>query len=157
MIYTPDKFPVSVIMESKPSKSPWLDQCWSAIGVCCIADESKDVGVEKVIQQGEIQQFVYRNLKLRLYVDECESYYHNLLSPHPSCYVIAREDGQGKPIPVIVSMSFDEANAYQEGDDLVYSVPIPVELYRWLEAYVIEHYMPQKRKKRKRVQWNDTQ
>ena len=44
-------------------------------------------------------------------------------------------------------------DAYQEGDDLVYSVPIPAELYRWLEAYVIEHYAPVKRIKRKRKDW----
>jgi hypothetical protein len=107
----------------------------------------------KVIKRGEIEQVIYKNLKLRLFLDECESYYHNLMSPKPGCFVMAREDDNGRPVPFLVSLSFDEAHAYQEGDDLVYSVPIPAELYRWLEAYVIEHYVPIQRKKRKRKNW----
>lgn len=156
----PDHFPVSVIMESRPSSSIWQDTSWDAVGVCSASDEPPgefpDNGV-KVINRGEIKQFVYSSLKLRLFLDECESYYHNLMSPKPGCFVIAREDDSGCPVPFLVSLSFDEAHAYQEGDDLVYAVPIPPELYRWMEEYVIEHYAPTKRKKRKRTNWKDGQ
>jgi len=156
----PDHFPVSVIMESRPSSSIWQDTYWDAVGVCSASDqppgEIPDNGV-KVINRGEIKQIVYSSLKLRLFLDECESYYHNLMSPKPGCFVIAREDENGCPVPFLVSLSFDEAHAYQEGDDLVYAVPIPPELYRWMEEYVIEHYAPMKRKKRKRINWKDGQ
>lgn len=153
----PDQFPVSVIMESRPSNSPWLDVSWNAVGICGIANESSGASSEeKIIQQGEISQHIYSNLKLRLFKDECESYYHNLMSPQPGCFIVARESENDCPVPFLVSLSFDEAHAYQEGDDLVYSVPIPAELYRWTEAYIIEHYMPEKRKKRKRKDWKQT-
>jgi hypothetical protein len=154
----PEHFPVTVIMESRPSKSVWQDVSWDAVGVCSStknpheADSQSDV---KVIKRGDIEQFIYDNLKLRLFLDECESYYHNLMSPKPGCFVIAREDDEERPVPFLVSMSFDEAHAYQEGDDLVYAVPIPAELYRWLEAYVIDNYAPMKRRKRKRINWKD--
>lgn len=148
----PDHFPVSVILESKPSQSPWADTSWSALGIA--NTEANDAGLtEDVIKHGEVEQHVFHNLKLRLHLDECESYYHNLMSPQPGCFIVARENKHGDPIPFLVSLSFDEAHAYQEGDDLVYSVPIPAELYGWAEAYVIENYMPEKRKKRKRKDW----
>lgn len=156
MLAIPDHFPVAVIMESRPSNSVWQDVSWDAIGVCSLSkdlcNENQQFD-EKVIRRGEIEQVIYSHLKLRLFLDECESYYHNLMSPKPGCFVIAREDENGRPVPFLVSLSFDEANAYQEGDDLVYSVPIPAELYRWLEAYVIEYYAPIKRRKRKRKNW----
>lgn len=152
----PDHFPVSVIMESRPSNSVWQDESWDAVGVCSVSGDSLDSdhqSSEKVIKLGDVEQVIYSDLKLRLFLDECESYYHNLMSPKPGCFVIARENDNGRPVPFLVSMSFDEAHAYQEGDDLVYAVPIPPELYLWLEAYVIEHYAPVKRKKRKRKNW----
>ena len=155
---TPDKqFPVSVVMESKPSGSPWQNMSWNAVGVCRLSPHSNHEDDVQYMRNDEIEQFVYRHLNLRLFPDECESYYHNLMSPNPSCFVIARENDRGQPVPFLVSMSFDEAHAYQEGDDLVYSVPIPVELYAYLEAYVIEHYRPIQRKKRKRENWKGSQ
>jgi hypothetical protein len=46
-------------------------------------------------------------------------------------------------------MSFDEAHAYLEGDEQVYSVPLPAQLYQWVEAYVLTHYVALKKTKRK--------
>jgi len=149
------QFPVSVMMESSPSTSPWLDVSWDAVGLCAItlADQSSAV---KHMAQGDKEQFIYSNLTLRLFLDECESYYHNLMSPQPSCFVVAREDEENnstQPIPFLITMSFDEAHAYQEGDDLVYAVPIPAEIYPWIEAYIVDNYSAEKRKKRKRKDW----
>lgn len=147
-------FPVSVIMESSPSSSPWADLSWRAIGICSIAGEQ--MNEEKVLRHGEVEQHIYADLNLRLFLDECESYYHNLMSPQPGCFIVARENTDGRPVPFLVSLSFDEAHAYHEGDDLVYSVPVPPELYRWAEAYIVENYLPVKRKKRKRKDWKKT-
>ena len=152
----PNSFPVSVIMESRPSKSQWIDETWNGIGVVAQSGTTKeDI---KVIAQGAIKQVIYGGLKINLHLDECESYYHNLMSPEPGCFIVAREedeDGEETdiPIPFMVTMSFDEAHAYLEGDDTVYAVPISPELYRWVEAYILENYSAEKRKKRKRKEW----
>ncbi len=150
----PDFFPVSVIMESRPSSSRWIDESWNAIGL--VSFSNSQLGDIKVIDHGEIKQTIYGGLKIRLFLDECESYYHNLMSPEPGCFIVAREDDEKNddiPIPFMVTLSFDEAHAYLEGDDTVYSVPIPPELYRWAEAYILENYSAEKRKKRKRKDW----
>ncbi len=154
----PNCFPVSVIMESRPSQSKWVDEVWDAVGIVSQSTTSDKV---KVIAQGDVKQFIYSGLKITLYLDECESYYHNLMSPEPGCFIVAREedeDGEETdiPIPFLVSMSFDEAHAYLEGDDIVYAVAIPAELYKWVEAYVVENYSAEKRKKRKRKDWSES-
>jgi len=155
----PNSFPVSVLMESRPAKSQWIDKTWQAVGLLSLSTDSGSEENVKVIQQGKIEQLLYGGLKIRLFLDECESYYHNLMSPEPGCFIVARidEEAQGDqvdvPIPFLVTLSFDEAHAYLEGDDIVYSVPIPAELYRWAEAYILENYSAEKRKKRKRKDW----
>jgi hypothetical protein len=57
------------------------------------------------------------------------------------------------PVPFLVSLSFDEAHAYLEGEEQVYDVDVPAELYRWTEAFVLKHYVPEKRRKRQRKDW----
>lgn len=151
-----DFFPVSVIMQSRPSNNQWVDQTWESVGV--VTRTSNTEKTVKRIEQGELTQLIYSHLSLRLFIDECESYYHNLMSPEPGCFIVAREedeDGEETdiPIPFLVTMSFDEAHAYLEGDDTVYAVAIPPDLYQHLEAYVIEHYSAEKRTKRKRKDW----
>jgi len=150
----PESFTVSIIMESKPSTHPWADEVWDATGIV-VTDDPKDV---KTIERGDAKQLIYSGMKIQLFLDECESYYHNMMSPEPGCFIVARtEDEEGNetdmPIPVFATLSFDEAHSYLEGDDTVYAVPIPVELYSWAEAYVLENYVAEKRVKRKRVDW----
>ena len=159
----PDSFSISVIMESRPSQNQWVDEVWDATGIVAYSNKGDADGGEneknvKVIEQDEVKQLIYSGLKLRLFLDECESYYHNLMSPEPGCFIVAREEDEegeptNKPIPVMVTLSFDEAHSYLEGDDTVYAVPIPSELYQWVEAYILENYEAEKRIKRKRKNW----
>jgi hypothetical protein len=69
--------------------------------------------------------------------------------------VIAHHEENDTPVPFLVSMSFDEAHAYLESDEEVYDVDIPPELYCWTEAFLLCHYAPEKRVKRKRQNWKD--
>lgn len=160
----PDHFPVKVIMERRPAKvSQWVDYVWTAIGVTVgdiepgKHDQPEKTTVTRI--ENDVQLHVHSGFNIRLYVDECDSYYRNLMSPTPHCFVVVRQDDDNddEPEPFIVSLSFDEAHAYLEGDDTVFAVDIPPELYRWTEAFVLAHYCPQERKKRKRKDWWEKQ
>jgi len=145
-------------MRKQPSLlNTWADYQWEAIGVAVRANarDESEASPQLVYDDGEITQYLYRNYEIRLHVDEVESYYFNLLSETPGCYVITRQNDENVPVPFLVSLSFDEANAYLESDENVYVVGIPPELYRWVEAYVLIHYAPEKRKKRKRTDWRN--
>ena len=151
----PSSFAISVIMQASPSANPWVDSQWEAIGI--VAGEAERLGdhpeSELIHERDGVRRTLHRGFSLRLHVDECESYYHNLMSSTPYAYVVASVDDAGTPSPQLVSLSFDEAHAYLEGDQTLYTVPIPPEIYQWTEAYVLAHYMPEKRTKRKRQDW----
>ena len=155
----PDRFPVTVVMEKRPAQSSqWIDHVWQAVGITVgdAQDFEGDARVDNV--DGESQLQFHSGFQVSLFVDECGSYYHNLMSPSPKCYIIVRQDEEDdEPLPFLVSLSFDEAHAYLEGDDAVFTAEIPPELYRWTEAFVLAHYCPQKLKKRKRKDWRGSE
>lgn len=152
-------FPVSVILEKRPSVSQWADAYWTVIGIIVggseAQTEAEDTENDMVLlhSQNDIEQYRYSGLSVTLYKDECESYYHNLMSPKPGCYVITDKETDESPVPFRVSMSFDEAHSYQEGGKEIYAVDIPNELYEWVEAYIVDNYFPEKKRKRKLNDW----
>jgi hypothetical protein len=153
----PESFPISVILESKPAKSKWVDLVWQVVGITVgHSTDELDDEIRLVRSSGDTNQYLFSGLKVALYKDECESYYHNMMTPTPRAYVVAHvDDNEAAPEPFLVSMSFDEAHAYLEGEDEIYDVDIPPELYVWVEAYVLINYVAEKRKKRKRVDWKE--
>ena len=130
----PTRFPVAVIMQRTPSSvSAWSDYQWSAVGISVVQNQVTEAeGPRLVHEQGDTRQYLYYGFDVALYLDECESYYHNLMSPEPGCYILTRQGENDIPVPFKVSMSFDEAHAYQECDEDVYAVAIPPMLYRWV-------------------------
>ena len=134
--------------------NPWVDCRWEAVGVTVgRREEQGEAGALLIHNTPESRQVLYPGFELSLHVDECESYYHNLIAPRPCCYVVVRADEEEVPVPALVSVSFDEAHAYLEADEDVFPVDLAPELYRWTEAFVLKHYVPKKRTKRKRNDW----
>lgn len=97
---------------------------------------------------------VWSGLSVTLYKDACERYWHALIGDRPKVYVVCRTDEtDGTSEPWIVTIDYDEALSYSETDSTVLSCPIPGELYRQMERWVLQHYKPQKFHKRKRKKW----
>ena len=151
----PEHFSVAVIMQKGPSVSAWSEVSWQALGIAVSqdAEESSQHKPRKIHEEADVSHYLYPNYRVKLYADECESYYHNIMSPNPRCFVVAVGNEQEVPVPFLVSLSFDEANAYLEADETVYDVDLPPELYRWAEAFVLAHYVPEKKTKRRRIDW----
>ena len=152
----PEKLAISVIMEKRPSDHAWVNFTYQAVGVVT-GEHPQECEVKKIYEQDGLERYLFSGLSLQLYVDECESYYHNLMSPQPGCYIVASEPEtlDEMPEPYLVSLSFDEAHAYLEGDEQVYAVEIPADLYRWTEAFILMHYVATKKTKRKLKNWSE--
>jgi hypothetical protein len=128
----------------------------------CIAAGSTDKG----------ELFAWTGFHVTLYKDACERYWHALIGDKPLIYVVCRDkvdtmddavrtvNGSCEPAmtiqPGFVSIDYDEAVAAVETDALVLSTLIPLELYRYMEDFVLQHYQPAQLKKRKRKNWSDT-
>lgn len=148
-------FPVSVVLERRPAISQWVDYVWTAAGIAVgrHADSREPLLLREDDDGGA--RFLIGGFEVALYADECESYYYNLVSDTPRAFVVAHPaDDGGQPTPFKVSMSFDEAHAYLEGEDEIFAVDVPAELYRWTEAFVIANYFPEKKYKRKLRDWS---
>lgn len=152
----PDSFPVAVIMQRSPAQNnTWIDYVWEAVGVT-VGNHTLHASENPMLihEEAGVCQYLYSDLTVRLFLDQCESYYHNMMSPKPGCYIVTRkEEDEEAPVPFLVTMSFDEAHAYLEGDSEIFALEIPPELYRWIEDYVIANYVAVKRKKRKLQDW----
>lgn len=155
----PTRFPVAVIFKRKPSTNRWLRYSWQASGVLVDtrpnASQHRQRGV-KIRSAADGDDFFWSGLWLTLYKDEAESYYHNLMTPNPSLFIVTRPDEQEQPEPFIVSASFDEAHAYLEADDQAHAVPMPAEIYPWVERFILLHYVPEPRRKRQRSNWKNS-
>lgn len=153
----PDTFPVAVLMERRPGATRWQPFTWTAVGLVAGSVAEGDRGEPTPMPgDGDSERALWRGYEVRLHADEAESYYFNLMSPKPQAFVVMREGDDGRRIPALVTLCFDEANAYTEGDEEVHNVPLPPELAKWLETYVIANYVPEKRIKRKRRAWTET-
>ena len=152
----PDSFAVSVLVEyRKACDNRWEDGHWQVTGVVAgsgqTADDTMEVRPLHAATGG--QQYLASGLHIRLHRDDAESYYFNLVSDRPSVFVICSQEAGEAPRPFIATLSYGEATSYMETDEVVESVDMPAELYRWAERFVLEHYVPEKRRKRKRDDW----
>jgi hypothetical protein len=153
----PESFAVSVLVEFYDTPdSRWQDGCWQVSGVIAgSTDDGNAVQDRELHTATQGKQFLHTGLQLRLYKDDAESYYYNLVSDNPSVFVICNQEASEPLQPFIVTLSYGEATSYMETDEIVESIAMPPELYRWAERYVLEHYVPEKRKKRKRENWKE--
>ncbi len=153
----PELLTVSVVMEKRGSDNVWIDYNYRAVGVV-VGESGQHKQIKSIFQDGQVEHFLVTGLQLRLYEDECEGYYHNLMSPKPGCFIVAEQpdDPDDMPIPYLASLSFDEVHAYLEGDEQVYAVEIPAELYQWAEAFILTHYVATKKTKRKLKDWKQS-
>ncbi len=150
-------FDVAVLMERFAGVTRWQPWVWRPIGLLAGAVASGERGKAEILSASErSRQVLWRGYRLRLHVDETESYYHNLMADRPRAYVVTNAQEatvDNGPLPSLVTLSFDEANAYAECEEDVEPIAMPAELVQWVEAFVIEHYVPLKRVKRKRRPW----
>ncbi len=152
-----DTFPVSVITSWQPVEGMrWVTERWRAVGVVAGAGDASPS--RSLIHSSDSErQYLWNGFTLHLYRDDTESYYSNLRGAKPSVFVICRQDDGPEITPFLVTVSYDEAASYMEVDDQVFSVPIPPDIYVWMEQYVVKNHVPEQRKKRKRKRWHTAQ
>ncbi|MGB5259061.1 MAG: DUF3305 domain-containing protein [Gammaproteobacteria bacterium] len=170
----PDAFSVSVLVEFVETQANrWEDGHWRVAGVVAgkrekvshyyghgpgrAAGLDPDGGVpgSELHAAAQGRQFLHAGLQMRLYIDDAESYYFNLVSDNPGVFVICNQEAGGPLQPFIATLSYGEATSYMETDAIVERVAMPPELYRWAERFVLEHYVPEKHRKRKRDKWKE--
>ena len=154
--------PVTVVLERREIiKRFWSAPSWYLSGVLVGESLTAREDAEPLRETAQGREFAWSGHRVTLYKDACERYWHALIGERPLVYVVCREravgdDERGPGIePTVVTIDYDQAIAFAETDELVLSADITPELYRYMEAFVLEHYRPEPFEKRRRKRWVD--
>lgn len=131
--------------------NPWITERWRVLGV--VAGESFGAARERRVARSapDSEQYLWTGLPLCLNVSEADSYYYNLIGDNPCVYIFGHRDTSGEFVPTQVSIEYIDAMAHAETGNEVFSVPMPPEVYRKVEEFVLEHFVPEEpRQSRKR-------
>jgi len=153
-------FPVSIVMQHRVIENNiWQAEQWEVEAVIAGSHGATGYIPERTVSRigSAEEKYTWVNYQINLFADEAESYYFNIISDTPFVFVVCRdEEGDGELLPFKVSVNYDEAASYMELDDQVFQVAMPPEIYRWLEDFVVNNYIPVKKKKRKLENWKES-
>lgn len=155
------RFPVAILIERVPLANRWVSEQWRVAAV--LPDAGPDAPPRKVVDDAERTQWHVTGHAIELNLTESEGYYLNVSSPEPKVFVMwrsAEADGiaadddaaEMKLRPHSVTVSYNEAGRLLDGGEHVDAVPMPPEIFAWLEPFVIEHYKPEPKRKVRRNQ-----
>lgn len=149
---------VSVVISSKMiTVKQWTQKQWEL--ECIIFDPDgpdKIEGPIKIRESDTMSQYLWKGLRIKLYVDGSEGYWYNLMSEKPYAFALCDhdpDDDEEVPMPYLVTVSQDEAGAHLETDGMVLSGPLPSNIVNEVEKFVVANYVPEVKKKRKRKNW----
>lgn len=140
----------------KAGDRPWDTGHWEVTDVLAGENLGEAGGRGGLVREEDGDcHYLWPGLRLELHRDAADSYYFNLMGERPSLFVVCREGDGGVFEPHLVTVSYDEATSYMEVEEEVFSLPMPAGVYRQVERFVLEHYVPEKHRKRKRENWKD--
>lgn len=144
---------VAVTLVRTPLASRWASERWEAEAVLPLGPAPEGLPVAPAAAAGAGERWRFAPFAVELHRSEAEGYYLNLVAPLPKAFVLLRpaEDSAPPPlVPVLATLSYNEAARMQDGGEQVDGVPLHPALYAWMRPFVDEHYKPEPRKKLRR-------
>jgi hypothetical protein len=138
---------LAVIMERKRVASKWADYRWEAVGV--VPDPPDAEAGPRRIGEEALERWLFPGLVLRLFGDEAENYQLNIGAPQPCVFVMWRLEEE-LARPQMVTVSYGEAARMMDSDEQVDGVPLPADLFGWIEDFARSHYRPPEKKQKGR-------
>lgn len=148
----PERVPLSVVTSRETvTDNPWINERWKVEGVICAPEQESGAVVRSILQSGPLgERYLWTGFELRLRRSEADAYYYNIIGQNPSLYIYCEPDDSGEPRPRFITAEYIEAMAHAEMGNTTFAVPMPPEVYRIVEQYVLENYEPEEpRSKRK--------
>lgn len=147
-----DKIPLAVITAREPVEdNRWIDERWRVVGVVAGAANAGGNIVRSLLRSGpDGEQYLWSGFVLRLRPSEADSYYYNIVGQNPSLYVYCAQDDSGEPCPRSITAEYIDAMSHSETGNASHAVPMPPEVYRCIEQYVLEHFVPEEPKMKRK-------
>lgn len=141
---------VGVIVEKRPSASPWADVSWHVTGV--ITDPPAVETWSTLRQDGDVTDFYAGSAAIELHSIETGNYRDNLAAARPSLWVVLLPADTPTGLALsLVTADPAEGEAFTEaGEQIVEAVPMPEAVQHWVAAFVRTHHVERPFIKRKR-------
>ena len=123
------RIPVAVEFERVAVASRWADSRWQPSRVALVGgdpNEADESAVERVDAGGALERWRFPGQLTEMHPTEGEGYCLNLNSPDPRAFVMwrMREGVEPPVVPVIVTLSYNQAARMMDGGEQVDSVPL---------------------------------
>lgn len=147
-----DRIPLSIVTARESVRNnPWIDERWRVVGVVTARATSGGNIARAVLRAApDSEQYIWSGFVLNLRPSEADGYYYNIIGQNPSLYVYCEQDDSGELCPRSVTAEYIDAMSHGEGGNTVYAVPMPPEVYRAIEQYVLAHYVPEEPKMKRK-------
>jgi hypothetical protein len=149
----PERYPVAVLMARVRVAGKWGGERWEARGVLLGdgdgASPAGDTPPRTLVDRDDEVQRLHVGHGIELRRDEAQGYYLNVSAPHPSAFVLWRMQGDDA-VPLLVTVSYDEAARWLDAGENVDAVSMPRELLEPVSRFAGAHYRPETRRGRKR-------
>jgi hypothetical protein len=152
MSMSPLRFPVAVIFQRTILVNRWISERWEPIA---IEEEVAPSSLQpiKVADDAAGTRWRFGGHLFELHPSEAEGYYLNLAAPDPKVFVmwrLAEAGAEPAVLPVIVTVSYNQAARMLDGGEQVDAVPMASEIMARVKPFIAEHYKPEVRKKVRR-------
>ncbi|WP_404383785.1 DUF3305 domain-containing protein [Caenispirillum salinarum] len=147
---TAERFPVAVVAERRPCRSPWLDH---VARVDAVLPAAVDCAPWTPLgEEAGAMRFFAGNTDIVARKADTKNYKDNLEAPQPAVYVVLRKGATPLGWSLLLATADPaEAQAHGEcGDDLLEAVAMPPEVRDWLTDFVTRHHVERKQWKRRR-------
>lgn len=143
--------PFNIVMEKIEADRQWSLDRWNLVGAI-LENGAKPKG--EVFKGGGRHIFCWPGFRLNVHARHVRSYCANLQTGNPKLFVICRSNNDGLIYPAALSVDIDEAAAYMEADEPVFSCPLPEPAVDWLEKFASRNRRPAEFVKRCRQTWH---
>lgn len=145
--------PVGVIVACEHGDAGWVCRLNGVVSGSRFSSESPQ---RQLIRDGDgLRLYLWTGFRLRLHKRYVDDYSLNVRNDRPAVFVVYRVPAPGELEPFMVTVSMDEAQKLdapelRDPDEHVAGLPMPAEIYRWLEEFVLDNYEPRKPKRKRR-------
>jgi hypothetical protein len=143
---------VTVVVERRRAKSPWLDFVWQPVAV--LAGNPEAAPWTPLGEAAETTLFYAGNAAVELYRTETAKYQSNLTSSAPSLWVVLRPDASrvGYKLQAVTADPAEAEALAGAGADVVEPVPMPAIIAGSIGEFVVKHHVERPFFKRRREQ-----
>lgn len=146
------EIPLSIVTAREEVRNnPWINERWKVVGVVASGAKTGGPIVRSVLRAApDGEQYLWTGFVLRLRPTEADGYYYNIIGQNPSLYIYCEHDDAGEPCPRSITAEYIDALSHAEVGNATFAAPMPPEIYRIIEQFVLAHFVPEEpRMKRK--------